>query len=125
MRIIWKQAVLFFLAGALSGAALTVATGRWRWQRFRDGEHRYERLLKHFNRRLNLSPDQRSKVAAILQAKREKLKALRDHVGPRFEEIRAGTNREIRALLNAEQQAKFDKMLERREKWRKKFGGHH
>ncbi len=79
--------------------------------------HFQERLLAHWTRKLDLTPEQREQVAAILAAKREKMQALRGEFRPRFEEIRASAQQEIRAVLTPQQQVVFDRMQER---WRQK-----
>ena len=74
-----------------------------------DGEFQ-ARTLQRFSSRLHLTPEQRRQVAAILEAKRQKLDALRAEIQPRFAEIRASTAAEIRRLLTLEQQKTFDVM---------------
>ncbi len=60
---------------------------------------------------LNLSEEQIQKVDTIFIAKREMRKAQKTENKLAIKEINAKTNSGIRAILNAEQQAKFDEMI--------------
>lgn len=105
--------------GAVLGAAAAPGLLQRRWERGRA----QERLLNRFSQELRLSDAQRSQVAAILEAKRERIDALRAEVRPRFQEIRASTSAEIRALLTPEQRPAFDAIeaqhAAQRERWRR------
>lgn len=70
----------------------------------------YRQMLNRFSSKLDLTSDQKTQVAAILEDKRRKIAALRDAARPRFEEIRGATRDEIRQVLTADQQQKFDAM---------------
>ncbi len=99
--------------------------------RFKGGPERFqERLLNEFSTRLKLTPDQRQRVADILDAKRVKIEALRTEFRPKFDEIRATTRAEIRQVLTPEQQQQFDVMdaefeshrRQMRERWSEEKG---
>ena len=83
--------------------------------------------LKMLTEKLDLTADQQAKVKAILDDSRKQMQAARkDDATAKAEkqekgmEIMVNANKQIRAVLTPEQQAKFDKMLERRrEHWRK------
>ena len=77
------------------------------------------RMLERFSRKLDLTPDQKEKVAGILEVKREQFLALRSQVKPQFEEIRSSSRAEIRKLLDPVQQEKFDRLQTEREARRK------
>jgi Spy/CpxP family protein refolding chaperone len=68
--------------------------------------------LQHLTKALSLTDDQKAKVKTLLAEQNAKIKELREEKADRKEvaKLRAETNVKIRALLNAEQQAKFDKM---------------
>ncbi len=83
------------------------------------------RLLQRFSSKLKLTPEQRTQVATILEAKRQKIDALRADIRPKFEEIRTSTAADIRKLLTPEQQQKFDVMqVEWETRRRQRQGGH-
>ena len=110
MKLAWKQMFIAFVSGVMVG----VVGARWcasyrvhhRWESGQFQTH----MLQRFSSKLKLTPEQRTRVAAILDAKRQKIDALRAEIRPRFEEIRTSTAAEIRQLLTPEQQKKFDVM---------------
>ncbi len=107
MKPDWRHILISLLVGLVAGAAL----GRWTQGRCRWGsEHRYSRMVEHFSRNLDLSPEQRSEISALLEAKRGRIQALRAELRPRFEEIRASTKAEIRKILTPEQRERFERL---------------
>ena len=79
--------------------------------------------LEKFSRELRLSPDQKDQVKQVLETKRSQIKALREEMRPRFEEIRLSSKNEIEKILTPDQIPAFHKMESawqaRREKWMK------
>ena len=110
MKLAWKQVVIAFMLGGCVGFAVAKSCGPRMFHRHGDGTHFQQRLLDRFSSKLQLTPEQRTQVAAILEAKRQKMDALRAEIKPRFEEIRISTSGEIRQLLNPDQQPRFDAM---------------
>ncbi len=89
-----------------------------------DPEKRTEMLTKQ----LKLTSDQRAKVVDILKSEQSQVQNLRSDSSASQEdrrskmmEIRKSSNGQIRALLDSNQQQKFDTMQSRREQWQ----GHH
>ena len=79
-------------------------------------EERADRLAQT----LSLSADQKTKVLEILKNEQKQMSDLREDSSlsrearmDKGKEIHDGTNTQIRALLNADQQKKFDEMQER------------
>ena len=105
-----RAIALACLAGLLAGAAGGWWAGRELFPRRWGWEQRYEKMLERFSSELKLAPEQKEQVKALLEAKRQKMEALRNEVRPRREEIRQSTQSEIRKLLSPEQQTKFDRM---------------
>ena len=103
-----KRGIAFI---CLMSFALGSGAGWWagrdlfprRWNR----EQRYTEMLERFNSQLKLTPAQRSQIKALLDAKRQRMEAMREE---RREEFRRFTREEIRKLLTPEQQKKFDRM---------------
>lgn len=120
-EIRWRQVIIAFLLGSVLTAGI-VGLRFAAWNRPRDPKVRYERMLRRFSRTLKLTDEQKAKVGAIFEAQRQKIDALRNDVGPRFEELRRNATEEIRKLLTPEQQTKFDSMekkhAEMRKRWR-------
>jgi Spy/CpxP family protein refolding chaperone len=98
-----------FLLGGVTGASLDSL------YRMRAGGHeRRERggergnIFEEMKKDLNLSDQQATDIRAIIEQSREEYRALRNEVRPRYEAVRAGARARIRALLNPEQQQRFD-----------------
>ncbi len=127
MKLAWKQIAVAFVLGAVAAFAGVRYLGPHFFHRGAGDRHFQERLLQQFTAKLHSSPDQRAKVAAILEAKRQKIDALRADIRPKFEEIRTSTRTEIRQLLSPEQQQKFDvmdaKFEARAKRFRERFRG--
>jgi Spy/CpxP family protein refolding chaperone len=118
--------LLAFLLGAAAGAfgfgLYQVRTGRWHVPR--DPARFQQFLLKRLTRELDLRPDQRQQVEAILREAGQEFAHLREEFGPRVREIRARSRDRIRALLDPGQQAKFETLAQewerRAERWRER-----
>jgi Spy/CpxP family protein refolding chaperone len=107
--------VLIFALGVLTGILGTDMYYKCRIERFREAgpSARKELLVKKLTRRLDLTPQQQEKIAEIFVEMREDLSALRAKHRPELDAIRARSHARIKAILNADQQKKFDEMIER------------
>ena len=118
MKTPWREILIAFVIGGLVGF---FAASRCHLDQ-PHGERKGGQMLEHFSRKLNLSADQKGKVAKILESQREKFKVMREEMRPRFEEIRKTFKAEIEAILTPEQTAKFEKLdakwVSRRQKMR-------
>lgn len=104
---IWLVLVVVFVLGGVTGAALTgLLRSRASGDRQASREQRFEKMRQD----LKLDDKQAAAVRAILDETRNEYRALRTELRPRFEEPRLKARARIRALLNAEQQQKFDAM---------------
>jgi Spy/CpxP family protein refolding chaperone len=65
-------------------------------------------LVERLARDLDLTPEQRAKIDAILADRRARLDALQRDARQRFEEEGRGVREQIRGVLTPEQQRKFD-----------------
>ena len=110
--------IVIFLAGAAAGGVVvrTYAPRIVKWTEISPplpiGKHRLEEYLAKLDRELQLTPEQRQKVAAILAASQTRMKELWEPVEPRVKEEYRRTRREISEVLTPEQQAKM-------KQWRK------
>jgi Spy/CpxP family protein refolding chaperone len=75
--------------------------------------------LKHMTKKLDLTADQQPKIKAILDDQHAKMEALhndssmsREDKFPKMREIHENSATQIKAVLNEDQQKKFDKMQE-------------
>jgi Spy/CpxP family protein refolding chaperone len=122
MTLAWKQVMVAFLLGACVGAA-ALGGKLWSARKSRwDSGHSQQQLLKRFNDALQLTPAQQPQVAAILEAKRQKIDALRAEMRPRFEEVRAAARAELRPLLTPAQQDKLEAMETKWEQRKQRWG---
>jgi Spy/CpxP family protein refolding chaperone len=85
-----------------------------------DPAKRAEMLAKH----LNLNADQQAKVTDILKSEQSQMESLRSDTSTAQQDRRAKmvdihktSNDQIRAVLNADQQKKFDEMMSHRQQW--------
>ncbi len=120
--------IVAFLLGAVAGALgfgiYQVRAGYWRPPR---GERLQQLVMRRLSHELKLTPDQRQQVEAVVRETGQEFTRLREEVGPRFREIRTRSRDRIRALLNPDQQARFDALVARwerqAERWRGESGG--
>jgi Spy/CpxP family protein refolding chaperone len=85
-----------------------------------DPAKRGEMLAKH----LNLNADQQAKVTDILKSEQSQMESLRSDNSTaqqdrraKMMEIHKSSNEQIRAVLNPDQQKKFDEMTSKRQQW--------
>lgn len=114
MKIDWRRAAPIFLLGLLLGAV----AGSWaqrammhHWRRRPDTS----RMVEKMSRELDLDAAQKDAVKTLLESGRAKLDVLHKESVAQFEAMRAATRGDIRKLLTAEQQVKFDEMTARLE----------
>jgi Spy/CpxP family protein refolding chaperone len=115
---------LLVLVGVFAGGAGTGAAASLAWF-----HHRTVHLLEHggsphndlrmraLQRALNLSPEQRTSVAAILERqapeRRRLMGEMMQKCGDPVRAYKAKADAEIRAVLNPDQQIQFDKLAKR------------
>ena len=75
--------------------------------------------LKHLSKKLNLSDDQQAKLKPILEDQRKQMDEIRDDSSlsrqdrfSKMQEVRQGSDTQIKSVLNDDQQKNFDKMRE-------------
>jgi hypothetical protein len=109
---IWLVLVVVFVLGGVTGAALTgLYRSRASGERNESREHAVSERLEKMRQDLKLDDQQTATVRTILDETRNEYRALRTELRPRFDEPRLKARARIRALLNSEQQQKFDAMV--------------
>jgi hypothetical protein len=106
----WVSLLLMLIVGIGMG----VAMDRLVLERGARGGDRRERgsgLAERLNRELQLTPEQQAKVEAALAANRERARGFWRDSQTAYETLRNEFRQDIRALLNPEQQARFDEMV--------------
>jgi hypothetical protein len=115
---IWLVVVGVFILGCVTGASLDSlyrlrASGDPRMER--RGRHDKGNRFEEMKRDLNLNDQQASAIQSIIEQSREKYRALRSETSPRFDAVRKEAQAQIRALLNPEQQQRFDAEIAKKE----------
>jgi esterase/lipase len=85
-------------------------------------EARRAQRREKLTRDVQLTPDQQKQVIAILDQSQVEYKTIHDVMDPRIESVRQKTRDQIRALLNADQQPRFEAFLKHLDEERKRAG---
>lgn len=105
--------VTFVLGGFFGGAVSTYAERR----NFAKRHNHKERpsYVERLSQEVELRPGQRDSVSAILDRHRPVMDSLWAQVRPQFDSERENIRREIRALLSADQLARYNAMIQRQD----------
>jgi Spy/CpxP family protein refolding chaperone len=109
----WLAMGLIFLAGLVSGAALTFGFRPY-WEHPPGPKQMQSHWIAHLTERLNLTTDQQGKIAGILQDAGEQIRSLHHEEVDKISGIMAKADEQIAPLLTPDQQAEFKKMQEER-----------
>jgi hypothetical protein len=105
--------LVIFLSGVVVGGGLTLHI---LWKRLVVDAHRPEvvasRITNRMTRRLDLTPEQREKVAEIIKKRQEHFQRIRRRVRPRVWAELEGARQEINGVLTPEQAEKFNRHFE-------------
>lgn len=117
---VWSLILLVFVLGGVTGAALDrllvrTANSNSSAPTRRGGPGR---MVENMKKDLNLTPAQEQQVRAILDESRKEFKDLGEKAG--FKEARERSRARLRAVLNPDQQTKFDEMNARHDEEMKK-----
>jgi Spy/CpxP family protein refolding chaperone len=108
---LWLAVAAIFVTGCATGALLDSAY-RLRVDAAREGgrggRRNHEQMFEKMRRDLDLDERQAAEARKILDETRNEYRALRSEARPRFDAIRQSARTRIRALLNPEQQKRFD-----------------
>ncbi len=125
-----KQIVVLMVIVLVLGLGIGVLAGRMEQKRrrpvYRHGRSSApETLIKRFTDELHLDSRQQELVSKILEEKKARIAQFRSEMISKFAKIKSSSREEIRAVLNPEQQAKFDKICRKSDKkmreWEKKY----
>ena len=109
---IWLVLLVVFVLGGVTGAALTgLYRSRASSGRTESHERAVSERIEKMRQDLKLDDQQTAAVRTILDETRNEYRTLRTELRPRFDEPRLKARARIRALLNSEQQQKFDAMV--------------
>jgi len=111
---IWLVVLSIFILGGVTGAALDsiyrlkANGGRGAGGAEVRGSRDTGKTLEKMKSDLSLTDQQAEQIRAILEQTRNDYRALRNEVRPRYDALRQQARTKIRALLNPDQQQKFD-----------------
>ena len=75
--------------------------------------------MEHLTKALDLTPDQQAKIQPIFDQAKPQIMAARQEARQKVQAIRENTMTQVRSILTAEQQQKFDTIKKAREDMRK------
>jgi Spy/CpxP family protein refolding chaperone len=78
--------------------------------------------INRLEKRLSLTPDQRDRVAAILDETGDRFRDLRERIDPEFDRIRQEQRQKVTAILSPEQQAEYQVIIEEQQRRRREQG---
>ncbi|MBA4149156.1 MAG: hypothetical protein H0X66_13665 [Verrucomicrobia bacterium] len=112
--------LLVFLAGLAVGVAGTRYVVRKQFEHAaREGGFFRDRMERELLNNLNLSAEQQEEVKKIFTRRWEEFRQLRTEFHPRFTNIAARTEADIKAVLTPEQRVEFEKLVkEKKALWR-------
>lgn len=108
----WTVLIAVFILGCVTGVGIdgiyrSKTSASFRESRSRDRDAMFEKIRTD----LNLTAEQSKEMRRVLDETANEFRALRTELRPRYEELRLKTRGRMRALLNAEQQQKFDSLI--------------
>jgi hypothetical protein len=111
-----KGALFLLLAFALGAGAGAAGFGyyhtRFGWGRPPEEGRFQQHVVNRLTRELELRPEQRQQVEAILKDTGQEFGRLRDEMSPRFRELRTRGRERIQGVLDAGQRTKFESLAQ-------------
>lgn len=117
-----RTAILLVAVAFVAGALIGFAGGRvYSIYRLLDRGHGPEdmrsRVIRHLDRELTLTPQQRDQITAIMDAHHKRMQQISEGIRPQMRQELDTANREIEAVLTPEQRKKFEAMRMRMERF--------
>lgn len=108
----WIVLIAVFFLGCVTGIGIDGIYRSKTNASFRESRlHDREALFDKIQTDLNLTEQQSKEMRRVLDESANEFRALRGELRPKYEELRTKTRGRMRALLNAEQQQKFDALV--------------
>jgi hypothetical protein len=111
----WGAFLLVFALGGVTGASLD---GMYRLRGAKDAPtapvvslRDTDTYFETLKRELTLSPDQETAIRTVLDHTRDDYKAVCADVRPRYDTVRERARTQMRVLLTADQQPRFDSII--------------
>jgi hypothetical protein len=106
----WVKITAIFIAGILLGAAATGLTIHHCFRHFGGPPPNADAILKMLSSRLNLTAEQKDKVALLIKEQVPKMEALRQKTQASFKAQRDAFHAKLKPLLDPQQQVKLEAM---------------
>jgi len=137
----YKHSLLILLAAGLITAGASFSVAQDNMSNDQQAAPQHEGHMRHgmdpakrtaeLTKKLNLSSDQQSKVQNVLESEKSQMESLHQDTSmsqqdrrSKMMDIHKTSSDQIRALLNSDQQKKWDEMQAKREEWmQKRMGG--
>ena len=108
----WLVLLVVFLLGGVTGAGLSGVYRSKANASFRESREReHQAMFEKIRNDLNLNAEQSKGMQKVLDDTAGEFRTLRNELRPRYEELRLKARGQMRALLTAEQQQKFDSLM--------------
>ena len=104
-----------FILGGVTGAALSSVYRLRATGQAKPCPPAHQDFFESLQHNLNLNEQQATQVRSIVEETRDNYRQLRTEVSPRYDAIRQRARTRIRALLNPDQQQRFDAILAERD----------
>ena len=113
-----RTAILLVAVAFVAGALIGFAGGRVYsiFVRHRP-EFTQERILRHLDHTLDLTPQQHDQIAQIMNRHHQRMEQIADGIRPQMRQELDTANREIEAVLTPEQRTKFQEMRMRMQRF--------
>ncbi|MBI2955915.1 MAG: hypothetical protein HYY26_01250 [Acidobacteria bacterium] len=107
--------LLVFLLGVAGGVVGSMWAARQGWLPGASGHRHFtkEGAVRWLTEELNLTPEQQRQLEAILDETGRGYEAIRERTRPEYDRIRQEGREKIRAILTAEQRARFEELVRR------------
>ena len=106
----WLVLAVIFLAGIVTGSALTMAWSS-HFLKPPGAQQMKNRWLAHLTERLKLSPDQQAKIEPLLTDADNQIQSFHHEEMEHMAQIMEKTNSQIAAILTPDQQVELQKMM--------------
>lgn len=119
----WKIGLCFlgvFLAGAVVGGVVTAGVVRKIVAKRANPQNWEELMMQAMDRKLNLRPDQRIKIAPMVASAANEFKSTRADAVAHYQQTLTQLKSNVATVLDPEQQKKLEKLTqERQQRWKK------
>ena len=116
--------LVILICGGLLGSGITLVVVRKAMEVIQTPGEAPKRIAERMRRKLDLSPDQTSRVLTILEKREQCLRSILREIEPKIEDELLKTREQVSAVLEPEQAEKWRKRFDAlHERWRSRWFG--